>query len=843
MLSWHWMPCFEYIFDIATSNGPIIRLIEADISPEISRYSLQCLESCTKVKEQIDNRDQEKILPYFEKCGDIFLKYLLHTKNLTNIPELKIIIVCLRGLENIILQYAQYLLNKLGIILGVTKAYMLIGIKNYDFLEPQTLLPSTLSIPESPANGIREKKGGKISKLRKHRISKREESRKSEEWMKSPGSNYEPATSSLNASCENPTRIFPLSQLVTSDSDFSDTDINRDTTAFKLMARVRQMSLSLLLTAAKNTDRSTMFSFWSSFIPENSLSGKHYLTTCILEDSSPKGRTVALNVLLYLLTSSKLYLSQAESSHRSTSFTPYSVILGYMIIELHRYLSLALSEKVVPVLQQVLKCYAALVQTSPYHRLNSGLITKVVRSMRQFVQYKDPTIQVGALIVLGCTLASEPVVPETKDLFLKTRQKELDGSIEKETKNPSSEEDFRYAEFSSDEEETETGEKHKAIPWILERCLTNLGVKISDKNDSEQAPSNVKLESVQVIAAMCRNYFDCLVHPYLVQIGKALDDCLSDKYADLRLHAGRAIDFIGQSMEQYLNGLGVRGDEKVAPGLIFWQTLINGSLTSLLQSEQQATTKAVGCDCLGSIGSHIFERLPGDKQVLCVTLLFACSRDEENNVRGAALRALGISVLYPILREDAGFVADTAEAVYRSLKDENVAVRIKSSWALGNLSDALVINSSNEDLEELPNTLLLKILERSIVACNDNDKVKMNVVRAIGNLLQLITYDLIKNSKFKEVVELAISSLIKAATICPNMKVRWNSCYALSKVLKNEALYSCSSEWLSSTFKALNELVVNFRNFKVRINAALALSSPIKDSVMEVTITTLGYQC
>lgn len=39
----------------------------------------------------------------------------------------------------------------------------------------------------------------------------------------------------------------------------------------------------------------------------------HNLITCILKDPSPKGRMAALNALLTLLTSSKLYLSQAES--------------------------------------------------------------------------------------------------------------------------------------------------------------------------------------------------------------------------------------------------------------------------------------------------------------------------------------------------------------------------------------------------------------------------------------------------------------------------------------------------------------------------------------------------
>lgn len=67
----------------------------------------------------------------------------------------------------------------------------------------------------------------------------------------------------------------------------------------------------------------------------------------------------------------------------------------------------------------------------------------------------------------------------------------------------------------------------------------------------------MKLESLQVISVMTRNYFDCLMVRHIGLITKALDLCLSEKYADLRLHAGRTIDFIGQAINQHLNTLGI----------------------------------------------------------------------------------------------------------------------------------------------------------------------------------------------------------------------------------------------------------------------------------------------
>ena len=49
-------------------------------------------------------------------------------------------------------------------------------------------------------------------------------------------------------------------------------------------------------------------------------------------------------------------------------------------------------------------------------------------------------------------------------------------------------------------------------------------------------------------------------------------------------------------------------------------------------------------------------------------------------------------VLYPCLRDDVLFVADTANAVLTAMTDAKIMVRIKAAWALANLSDSLVTN-------------------------------------------------------------------------------------------------------------------------------------------------------
>lgn len=336
--------------------------------------------------------------------------------------------------------------------------------------------------------------------------------------------------------------------------------------------------------------------------------------------------------------------------------------LGTMITEQHKCLCAALNDNFLPALTQTLKCLSLLVQVTPYHKLAPGLITTVIANVKPFIRHRDASVQVAALIVLGCVIASEPTVPETLDALIAIR-------IKKETVPPSEPviADVEYVDFSSDDEirtETET-----SVPWLLEKCLRNLGIKFkSERKNDNIVPTPVKLESLQIVSTMCRNYFYELLAPYLPQITTALEMSLSDKYGDMKLHAGRTIDSIGQAM-QLLVAM-PRDDARHVPvekGIAFWQSILT-HLVPLMQEETQLFLRAIACDCLGSIGPDVFEHLPvryvpvvvflvnvfflqQDKHILVVSLLLGRIRDANHIVKGAAVRALAISVLYPSLRE------------------------------------------------------------------------------------------------------------------------------------------------------------------------------------------------
>lgn len=79
--------------------------------------------------------------------------------------------------------------------------------------------------------------------------------------------------------------------------------------------------------------------------------------------------------------------------------------------------------------------------------------------------------------------------------------------------------------------------------------------------------------------------------------------------------------------------------------------------------------------------------------------------------------------------------------------------------------------SKNEDVEDIPECLLLKLMQTAVKGATDCDKIKMNAVRAIGNLLQLIRSDLIVKSKFMLIVDESFTALTKNCTSGSNMKV------------------------------------------------------------------------
>uniref|UniRef100_A0A8C8DXS8 HEAT repeat-containing protein 6 n=1 Tax=Oryzias sinensis TaxID=183150 RepID=A0A8C8DXS8_9TELE len=212
-------------------------------------------------------------------------------------------------------------------------------------------------------------------------------------------------------------------------------------------------------------------------------------------------------------------------------------------------------------------------------------------------------------------------------------------------------------------------------------------------------------------------------------------------------------------------------------------------------------------------------------QLMCITMLLGLTYLESSLVKMAAVRALGLYIRFPCLREDVMFVADTANIVLAALDDRSINVRARAAWSLGNLTDTLVANIVGADFqEEFSDMLLLKMLQAATRASADKDRVKSSAVRALGNLLRFLRESQMIRSAFQRPLEEALVALVKTVQSEATMKVRWNACYALGNAFRNPALPLTA--WTHDAFSALCHAVTSCKNFKVRIESAAALAVP-----------------
>lgn len=192
----------------------------------------------------------------------------------------------------------------------------------------------------------------------------------------------------------------------------------------------------------QNVERRIFFGYWHCLFPTEELtSTTPALLNCVLRDSNQRCRITALQATSIILYGSKSYLVQAETTDKPpTNFMPFSFVLGNRIRILYITLTQALAnENSLPVLIQILRCLATLVQSTSFQKLQkpSGMIRKFVALIRRLVHHKDPTVKVAALIVMEFLVARPEITDEISDCV---------GVSRLEVKN-----DFRAHDFGEDE--------------------------------------------------------------------------------------------------------------------------------------------------------------------------------------------------------------------------------------------------------------------------------------------------------------------------------------------------------------------------------------------------------
>lgn len=278
-------------------------------------------------------------------------------------------------------------------------------------------------------------------------------------------------------------------------------------------------------------------------------------------------------------------------------------------------------------------------------------------------------------------------------------------------------------------------------------------------------------------------------------------------------------------MQKLLFNLDNKTSQDLDRCLAFWIRIIPSVFENIQNINQSTTLRASIASALRNISFHIFEKLDFMKQTQLKSILTGCSFDDDSNVKSSAVRALAMFVLFPSLREDLCFIENTTESILRIINDQNVVARTKASFGLANVVDGLLVIKETTSISD---QLIQEIMETCLKLANDNDRVKVNIVRTIGNSIVLLTRKHLENSKWVELFEKSIQTLDHQLINCTNVKVKWNICYSFSSVLKNPVIFDddYKLKWQSIVFKALCNAIQTSPNFKVRTHACLALTTP-----------------
>ncbi|KAF1668587.1 HEAT repeat-containing protein 6, partial [Aptenodytes patagonicus] len=638
-------------------------------------------------------------------------------------------------------------------------------------------------------------------------------------------------------------------RISSSESEYSDAEGGIQSKMRSYQANVRQGALACFLSAIKSIEKRVLYGYWSAFVPDAPGIGSPQsvsLMTIALKDPSPKTRACALQVLSAILEGSKQFLSVAEDANdHKRAFTPFSVTIASSIRELHRCLLLALvAESSSQTLTQIVKCLANLVSNAPYSRLKPGLLTRVWNQIKPYICHKDVNVRVSSLTLLGAIVSVQAPLPEVQLLLQQPSSSGLNNSGSATPHRFNASEQWRKALPSEGEPTDNPAGCTSSEPcWLLRLCVSIVVLPREDSCSDSDAnfpsfssvyePCPLRLESLQVLALLVKGYFS-MAQSYFLELGEVACRCMEEMDPSIQLHGAKLLEELGTGvLQQYKPDSAVAPDQRVPVSVVvtFWTVILNGPLPGTLQNSPHATLQTSACDALSSILPEAFSSLQNEQQILCVTLLLGLNHSENPLVKAAAARALGVYILFPCLRQDVMFVADTANAILNSLHDKSPNVRAKAAWSLGNLTDTLIINMETMGQsfqEEFSDLLLLKMLRSATEASKDRDKVKSNAVRALGNVLHFLQPYHIANPRFREAIEESLQALISTVQSEATMKVRWNACYALGNVFKNPALPLGEAPWTTQAYSALSSVVKSCKNFKVRIKSAMALSIPSK---------------
>ncbi|DBA69737.1 TPA: hypothetical protein ACH3X2_012467 [Trebouxia sp. C0005] len=213
----------------------------------------------------------------------------------------------------------------------------------------------------------------------------------------------------------------------------------------------------------------------------------------------------------------------------------------------------------------------------------------------------------------------------------------------------------------------------------------------------------------------------------------------------------------------------------------------------------------------------------------------ACQHDEAAAVRASGAKCLGHVAGSVSVQDCQSDVCRSIEVLCTAIRDCTLSVRVSAASAAANVADAL--QQQQRQLDAQVTAPLLELAKAAMTACQDSDKIQVNGIRALGNLLAiqqlpsaLCTAGHATNSCCQWWGEAWLDqsiSCLHTSFASSTEKVQWNACYATGNLLKNYAAAALAAKrrQLQSLLSVLLALVRDSPNYKIRSHAAAALVS------------------
>ncbi|KAI7818278.1 armadillo-type protein [Gamsiella multidivaricata] len=607
-------------------------------------------------------------------------------------------------------------------------------------------------------------------------------------------------TSQLQDISESPHTSYR--SLQSSDSEYSDSESGLHQTQRRQHDGKVRLNALLCLQALARAAPKQLQPHWPKFLTSSTftpmMAGTYRsssLVGLIAYDPILSVRSAACVVLGNIVESSKQYLAMAEEKTGLSGAKSHAGLLalservGLMTREMHVGMALAMDgvdgslDQNITI--QVIKCCSTIVANCSYEKMIPGLSLLLLRSIEKFLDSNEPGLQAATLFFLT-TLMS----------------------------NTSAQRDVRDNVFAR------SSVLHSDPLDFLSRLLIFV--------EAPDVGAIVRIEGWSTLRAIAQFHFEVIR-----EVWPRLDEALASGHnsEDIRVRSAGLL-----FLEEYSKS-GVKALDPLTSE--WWKDVMERHILKAFAEESPAI-KALGCDCISHLSSNAFNGLPDRLEMLIMSLVLGTAVDEHATARAAACRAIGVFILFPSLREDSTHASDMASAVLGLCQDPNLNVRVRASWAVGNLCDSLVLLKTSEQERVLDELLTLalwtKIMKTALLICQDHEKLKSNGIRAIGGLLR-VTFQGILERERHSLVKDGVYTLIKYMEQ-GSLKGRWNACYAMQNVLLNPdfpigstagtsyALDSDMVSWTKDVYDALLHAIQQSKNFKVRINACAALTVP-----------------